>query len=133
MVLSQRNCKCLSLDNAIEAELFPLIGRLYANDIAQFVNDVLNDSGGFGVDNPLSSAGKSVDLAFRIPSGGYRSNLFNGGDIFPPAMLERLPEIVQANQSCSVIGSTLVIGACLQILEQVWFQNLGAGEVGRND
>jgi len=59
MVLGERDGEGLSLDDAVEAELFPLVDGVDADDVAQLLDDVRHDGRGFRVDHALSSARKS--------------------------------------------------------------------------
>ena len=44
-----------------------------------------------------------------------------------------LPEVVQADECGAVVGPPLVVCRRLQVLEQHRLEQVGAGEVGRND
>lgn len=59
--LCQRDCECLSLHDAVETELFPLVAGLNPDHVAQLLDDVLHDRRGLGVDDALGAAGQPAD------------------------------------------------------------------------
>jgi len=58
VILGQRDSKALSFNNAIQAELFTLVGTVDPYDIAELLNDVSHNCGGFCIDDPFGTSRK---------------------------------------------------------------------------
>ncbi len=63
----------------------------------------LDDSGGLGVDDALGSTGQPVDLSLGVPARGDRRDLLDAWHVLPPFVLERLPQVLQADQGRTCI------------------------------
>lgn len=58
MLLGERHGERLALDDAVERELLALVGRVYADHLAQLLDDVLHHGRRLGVDHALRAAGE---------------------------------------------------------------------------
>ncbi len=61
MVFSERHRERFSFDDAVETELLPLVDRVDADDVAQFLDDVSHHRRGLRVNHALRAARKPKD------------------------------------------------------------------------
>lgn len=109
------------------------MGVPHGDDITHLLDNVLHDGRALGIDDPLGTARQPIDLPLRVPARADRHDLLHARHVLPSAVLHGLPEILQADGRGAVVSATLVVRRRLQVLGQVGFQALAAGEVGGYD
>jgi len=105
----------------------------HRDDVAHLLNNVLHDGRAFRVNDPFGATGQSVDLPLCVPARADRHDLLHTRHIFATAILDRLPKILQTDHRGAVIGATLVVRRCLEVLCQVGPEILAAREIGGDD
>lgn len=105
----------------------------HRDDVAHLLNNILDDGSAFRVNDPFGATGQPVDLPLRIPARADRHDLLYARHILTTTVLDRLPEILQTDHRGAVIGATLVVRRCLEVLRQVRPEILAACEIGGDD
>jgi len=105
----------------------------HKDDVAHLLDDVLDYGGAFGVDDSLGAARQPVDLPFCIPARADRHDLLHAGYVLAAAVLDGLPEVLQADHRRAVIGAAFVVRRRFEVLGQVGLEALGAREIGGDD
>ena len=93
LFLVERPSERLSLDDAVETELLPLVRLRHSDDVAELLDNVVHHRGRLGVDDPLGAARQPVDLPLGVPPRRDGHDLVHARRHLPPAVLERFPVI----------------------------------------
>lgn len=133
LVPGQRHGERIAVDDAVQGELVHLVRIPHKDDVAHLLDNVLDHGGALGVDDSLGTAGQPVDLPLRVPARANRHDLLHAGHVLAPAVLYRLPEILQAHHRGAVISAAFVVRRCFEVLGQVGLEAVAAREVGGDD